>query len=314
MRKTPLAFFAYNRPSHADMALRSLARCRRISECQVILYGDAPKDEKNREGVSQTRAVLRSHAAGLGARVIERESNLGLCASISSTVTELCAEYGGVIVLEDDLLVRPDFVDYMLLGLDKYQDESRVLQISGFLYNIPVKTQYDGFFIPLTTTWGWATWKRAWDSFSMAPEGVEKWLADERNTKGFDLGLEGRPYSSMLRDRMAGRNDSWGIYWWFAVHRQGGLVLYPKSSLVYNNGFDGSGVHCAPGSRFDGLAPDDLDKPSLGFPIALPGSTAADMEVFGEICRYLRTVGVRAAPPGLKERIKRFIRRINVLE
>ena len=41
-------------------ALRRLAGCRRISEVQVILYSDAPKDEKSREAVSQTRAVLRA--------------------------------------------------------------------------------------------------------------------------------------------------------------------------------------------------------------------------------------------------------------
>ena len=301
-----MAFFAYNRPSHTEAALRRLAACRRISEVQVILYSDAPKNEKSREGVELTRGVLREHATGLGARIVERETNMGLCGSISSAVTQLCAEYGRVIVLEDDLQVRPDFVDFMLQGLEKYRDEEKVMQISGFLYDIPVDAAGDGFFIPLTTTWGWATWRRAWESFSLAPEGVERWLADEGNTKGFDLGLDSRPYSSMLKDRLAGRNDSWGIFWWYAVHRKKGLVLYPKSTLVYNVGFDGSGTHCAPGSGFGAEGVADLDKPSLGNPITLPSIVEADVKVFGGVCGYLRA----SAPPppaGWKGTLKRLL-------
>ncbi len=46
---------------------------------------------------------------------------------------------------------------------------------------------------------------------------------------------------------MSGRNDSWGILWWYAVSRQKRLVVYPSQSLVWNGGFDGSGIHCGNG-------------------------------------------------------------------
>jgi hypothetical protein len=52
------------------------------------------------------------------------------------------------------------------------------------------------------------------------------------------------PYYEMLKQRFSGKNDSWAILWWYAVFKAGGLVLYPKRSLVWVGGFDGSGTHC----------------------------------------------------------------------
>ncbi len=74
---------------------------------------------------------------------------------------------------------------------------------------------------------------------------------------------------AMLEDRLAGRNDSWGILWWYAVSRCGGEVVYPGKSLVWNAGFDGSGVHCGSGSALgqkDALPPANSLAVDLTFP------------------------------------------------
>ena len=99
------------------------------------------------------------------------------------------------------------------------------------------------FLLPVTTTWGWATWQRAWQHLSWLPKDLEVAKHDEEWLRMFDLNKT-CTFSTILEDRLAGRNDSWGILWWYAVSRRNGLVVYPKQSLVWNGGFDGSGIHC----------------------------------------------------------------------
>jgi hypothetical protein len=245
-KKTPVAVFTYNRPEHTERAMQALSRCDGVEGFELFLYSDAPRTEAHLADVQRTRMVLRKWAAILGAQIIERPQNLGLAKSIGGTVTELCDIYGRVVVIEDDLIVSPDFLTFMRSSLEHYENHHEVMQVAGFTLSPPNDCSTDTFLLPVTSTWGWATWQRAWKSFSWVPEDLEQARAD---VEWLDLfNLHGTcSFSAMLEARLAKRNDSWGILWWYAVSRQRGLVLYPATSLVWNGGFDGSGIHCGDG-------------------------------------------------------------------
>lgn len=286
--KTPIALFTYNRPTHTDRALNSLSKCDRLNECILYIFCDGIKKPEHKEGVETTRSVVSEWAKKLNANVINRENNLGLAKSIVTGVTDLCKTYRKVIVLEDDLIVSPDFIDYMLQGLEKYQNEANVYQISGYMFPVDNPDTPDAFFLPLTTTWGWATWERAWKIFDWHPLEYEKLLADKKTKNAFDLD-DSYPYSKMLKDRMNGENDSWGILWWFAVFKANGLVLYPKKSLVVNNGFDGTGTHC--GNTTSNLnSMDNLEFKQLSNPLILPDKIISYSINFLRVISYLKSV------------------------
>src|SRR5690606_25831864 len=40
-----------------------------------------------------------------------------------------------------------------------------------------------------------------------------------------------------------GKINSWAIRWYLSIFNKGGLVLYPKYSMIQNIGTDGSGTH-----------------------------------------------------------------------
>ena len=110
--KTPLAVFAYNRPQHLRQLFDSLLKCARLDECQVHIFCDGPKKPEQVENVRTVREVAREIASQVKeARLIEREENLGLARSIVTGVTELCELYGRVIVLEDDFILHPFFLE-----------------------------------------------------------------------------------------------------------------------------------------------------------------------------------------------------------
>jgi len=187
LRVTPVALFIYNRPAHTKLVLDSLSRCRRLDECLLRIYCDGPKRPEDSTAVGEARQVAREWAARLHAEVIERETNLGLAQSVISGVSELCASYGRVIVVEDDFILSPSFLDYMLLALDRYADEPKVYQISGYMYPIQHATKPDAFFLPLTTTWGWATWARAWQIFDGNAGDAGNLLRDPEVRRRFNL-------------------------------------------------------------------------------------------------------------------------------
>ncbi len=241
--KTPVALFTYNRPSHTQRGLEALSNCSRIDECKFYFFSDGPRTEAVRPQVDATRGVLKQWARRFNAKVIDRSENMGLAKSIVSGVTQLCRQYGCVIVLEDDLVVGPDFLHYMLESLGRYENEEKVMQIGGFTVSRPDNLLTDVFLLPVTTTWGWATWQRAWQHFSWQPKDLDSTKLDLEWRRLFDLNGT-CSFSDMLEDRLANHNDSWGILWWYAVSRMRGLVAYPRNSLVWNGGFDGTGVHC----------------------------------------------------------------------
>jgi hypothetical protein len=283
-KKTPVALFTYNRPDHTGRLLDSLSRCHRLDEIQLTIYCDGAKSEADRASVEASRTLVQSRAALFKAELVERPEHLGLAKSIVAGVSDLCRAYGRVIVVEDDLVLSPDFIDYMLQALDRYQDAPQVYQVSGFMFPIDLPATTDAIFLPLTTTWGWATWARAWQRFEWQPTGILDALDDPAVQRQFDL--KGTyPYTAMLRDRLAGRNDSWGILWWWTVFQKRGIVLYPKESLVVNEGFDGSGVHC--GNRTNSGNRAYSVGREMNRPFLFPSDMTTDEVVLGEVIKHM---------------------------
>ena len=315
-KKTPVAIFAYNRPDHTLRSLTALSKCRRFSECEFYLYSDGAKTDAASGEVETTRVVLQDWAAAHDAQVIEQPQNLGLAKSVVTGVTDLCARYGRVIVVEDDLIVSPDFLHFMIESLDHYETDEQVMQVGGFTLSPPANLATDAFLLPVTTTWGWGTWQRAWKQFAWVPAELEATKRDEAWQNLFNLN-GACAFSSMLEDRLAGKNDSWGILWWYAVSRSRGLVAYPTRSLVWNGGFDGSGIHCGSG---DFLNQGDVPSYSMKvLPTALhfPDAIKFEMEQLTQLEAFFRsklTSSTLAAPEhGLwkvvQHRLKNIARR-----
>jgi GT2 family glycosyltransferase len=186
--KTPVVIFAYNRPRHLRQLFDSLLQCTRLDECQVHIFCDGAKKPEHDPGVQAARQSVDKFAPSLNATVVKREHNVGLARSIVSGVTELCEQYGRVIVLEDDFILHPFFLDFMLQSLDCFADEEQVAQIAGFTFPIQTPPKPDSFFLPLTTSWGWTTWQRAWKLFSWETESALQILdADLQMRSRFDL-------------------------------------------------------------------------------------------------------------------------------
>jgi hypothetical protein len=175
--------------------------------------------------------------------IIEAPANRGLAASITAGATQRCDEFGRVIVVEDDLIVVPCTLTWFNSALDRYKNDSKVWQISAHQFSVPeFSNREDGLFLRLTTSWGWATWKRAWDRYDPKAVGWERLKSDATLARDFDIGGT-YPYARMLIDQMEGRVDSWAIRWWWSMFREGGMALFPPRSLLQNIGHEVTATH-----------------------------------------------------------------------
>jgi hypothetical protein len=254
----PIAFFAFNRPQHAQATLAALAANDGVAETDLHVFVDGARDEA--EG-AQVAAVVRVAEAASGfrsVRVHASPTNLGLYRAITTGVSAVVAEVGRVIVVEDDILVAPEFLQYMNDALDRYDADARIGAIHG--YAPPLEGLPEFFFLRGGDCWGWATWADRWRLFDPDATRLLHEIVERGQLDAFaDVhGIQGLRH---LIRRSANRNQSWAAHWNASLFLASRLSLHPGASFVQNIGNDGTGTHSATSDhyatalrrRFDGL-------------------------------------------------------------
>lgn len=256
MSLAPIALFVYNRPAHTRQTVEALQKNVLAKESDLITYSDALKNSDDAEAVREVRQYINQIEGFKSVTIVERETNFGLARSIIDGVTKVVNERGRIIVLEDDLIVSPYFLDYMNRALELYSNEEKVMQISANMFPISSSEVLpETFFCKMTTSWGWGTWDRAWRKFEPDADKLIKMIIAKGLRKEFDMGYS---YFQMLEMQARGEVNSWAIRWYASVFLAGGLCLHPSATLVVNIGHDGSGTHCGSVSDYDVSLPNKM--------------------------------------------------------
>ena len=245
----PIVVFTYNRPEHTLRAFNALLKNPLANESDIIIYSDSAKTANHNKAVDEVRSFLSEITGFRSKKVIHRDKTFGLAESIIQGVTEVLQESEKVIVLEDDMVVSPYFLEYMNEALEQFVEDDRVISVHGYVYPVDFELP-EAFFVKGADCWGWATWRRGWEIFE--PNG--QFLLDELKRRHLiqEFDYNGAyHFSNMLKDQIKGANDSWAIRWHASAFLAGKLTLYPGRSLVHNSGNDGSGTHCGTSDSMD---------------------------------------------------------------
>ena len=248
MSYAPILLFVYNRPEHTRRCIERLLKNSLASESNLFIYADGAKDSTLQEAVNEVRNYIRSIQGFKQITLMERSENWGLARNIINGVTTQVNRYGKVIVLEDDLVVAPYFLQFMNDALEVYKNEPRVghIQACDFTQDSSLPAT---FLIKWTGSWGWATWDRAWKHFNPNGNELLQELEERKLTHVFDFnGKYG--FTRMLRRQIEGKNNSWAIRWNASLFLKDILSLNVGRSLVQNEGFDGSGTNCGGGGLY----------------------------------------------------------------
>ena len=238
----PVAFFVYKRFDHTKRTFEALAANPFASESDLFIFSDGPQNEHVIDDVQRVREYVRQVKGFKTITLIEHKQNQGLAKSLIDGISRLCNQFGRVIVIEDDVLVSPNFIEFMNDALEKYAYEDQVFSICGF-WPLPFNPKYnEAFFLNYFAAWGWGTWKRAWDYYDYKASGWENLLKDKRMAWDFDL--QGRyHFSNMLLTQAKGELKTWDIQWLWTIYHRKKLCLFPPYSITSNIGFDDMGSH-----------------------------------------------------------------------
>ena len=246
--RSPILLFVYNRLTHTQRCVESLLKNTLSPESKLYIYSDGAKTIDQQPAVEEVRQYIRSIQGFKQITIIERNENWGLARNIIDGVTTQVKQFGKVIVLEDDLVVAPYFLQFMNDALETYKDEPQVghIQACDFTQDPSLP---DTFLIKWTGSWGWATWDRAWKHFNPNGKELLEELIQRKLTHTFDFnGKYG--FTRMLRRQIEGKNNSWAIRWNASLFLKNILSLNVGRSLVQNEGFDGSGTNCGGGGLY----------------------------------------------------------------
>ncbi len=272
MQKPPVVFLVFNRPG---VTAEVFAAIRAYRPAQLFVVCDAPRAHKTGEA-EKVAAVRRLITDGVDwpceLHCDFAEQNLGCRDRIASGLNAVFARVESAIILEDDCLPSPGFFTYCEAMLERYRDDARIVHIGGTNMIAPYhqdRTSY--WFTRHSWIWGWATWRRAWETYDFTMSTWRERLPLMTST--FASRWESQYWLSTWDEarRDLQKANTWGFPWMYSCRSSGGLSILPRENLIRNLGFSADSTH----TRED-MNRLDLSLGRFEGPIVHPSTVAAD--------------------------------------
>lgn len=243
----PILLFCYKRLDTLIQTVEALQKNFIAMESDLVIFSDAAKGQTDLDQVNSVRMYIAQISGFKSVTVSYASTNKGLANSIIDGVTSALQFYDAVIVVEDDLVTTPNFLNFMNQALLKYKNELTVNAISGFTFDMNKDFKSCAYFLNRPWPWTWATWRNRWQNIDWSVSDYNLFSIDTQCKKEF--AKLGSDVNSMLRKQMAGKLDSWAIRWTYHQFRTKSLCLYPPVSMVKNIGFGELATHTKGSSR-----------------------------------------------------------------
>jgi hypothetical protein len=271
-RLAPVALFVFNRPDLLANAVDSLLQNRLCADTDLYVFSDAPRAGRP-DDLAKVAAVRNFVHQIKGFREIYvdyRKTNIGVRMNVRQGIDTVLRDHDRVIVLEDDLLYAPNFLDYMNNALELYRDEPRVWCVNGCSLSpkrlsIPATWPFDAYFLPRNNSYGWGIWKDRWEMVDFDLKRQTRAVRSREAREKVDQA--GNDLLPMLRDAALGRVDSWAVSLSVSLALTNGLCITPVRSFVACQP-NAAGIHV---SAADERVADYIESPKwpLRFPVEI---------------------------------------------
>lgn len=282
--KVPVLLIFFNREDEVQQVIDAI---RKYAPEKMYLASDGGRTEKEHQKVLRIREkVKQSIDWECQIKCLFSDKNLGCQWGPITAVNWIFENEDRCIILEDDCVPDDLFFGYCEQLLERYADNKSVWMVSGenYLGDDSMFGKADYTFSLRTETWGWATWKRAWEKcdFRLRAWPVykkEKVLSHTYYMKYFDE-LE---YMTKQLDNIYRQRDRsiWDYQWRFHMIINSGLCIIPRRNLITNIGWGETATHTKFKSRIW-----DVPTGGLNFPLQHPACAIANADFdrkYGEL-------------------------------
>lgn len=179
MIEPAIVVIAYNRKKPLRRLLKSIAEAHYPSKNITLHISIDASDQL------KVKELAENFEWKFGDKVIDlKTENLGLLKHILEC-GELTNIYESIIVLEDDLVVAPNFYNYSIQANNFYSDDEKIAGVSLFTYSSeennfypfqPIQDKGNVHFIQVASSWGQSWTNAQWSKF-------KSWLIENPNGK-----------------------------------------------------------------------------------------------------------------------------------
>jgi hypothetical protein len=295
--KSPVALIIFNRAELTRKVFGIIAAARPE---KLFIIADGPRigNEDDVQKCEATRKVVENVDWDCEVHRNYSDVNLGCGVRPASGISWVFEHTDRAVILEDDCIPDPGFFRFCDELLERYKDDERVMQINGMNFQIGERRTEDSYYFSrFPLTWGWATWKRAWDHYDY---GISQW-ADLRKTD-FPMQITGNEdattywrhnFEDAWQKVQAADYHAWDYQWTLIFWTQNGLSVSPRDNLVSNIGFGEEATHTKSKNNVFGYSPLVAMEFPLTHPANMLPNIAADQFFVSEVAKKVRYVEKR---------------------
>ena len=164
-------------------------------------------------------------------------TNKGLKKNLYTAIENMAFSHDLLMFLEDDLIIRPNFDLYLESAISKLIS-CEITSASLYSYPDVYSIRKSDFTMVGADCWGFIISQAKWRDFMAFKD--YRYLNWIQRLRFNFFGTYN--FYTLYKEALDGKNWAVLFYYWAFVNSE--RVLYPKESLVYNNGLDGSGINC----------------------------------------------------------------------
>lgn len=214
---------------------------------RLYIAADGARDANEGEEVkvqSVREYILSNINWDCEVKTLFRDANEGCKLAVSGAIDWFFDNEEMGIILEDDCLPTQSFFWFCEELLEKYKDDTRVGQVSGFNPLNSFNSLDDSYlFSKFGPIWGWASWRRAWSHYDVKIEQWPKVKSDGIIDLMTDSKKETLWRTKLFDNIYAEKIDTWDYQWSFSKLINSELSIVPSRNLIQNIGFGDESTH-----------------------------------------------------------------------
>jgi len=256
---TAVLFMAFNRPATTEKVFDAI---RKAKPTKLYLSVDGPRRDVEGEiaQVEKVQNIVSNIDWPCEVKKLFRKENKGCKNAVSGAISWFFEHEEMGIILEDDCLPSQSFFPYCSELLERYKNDLRVAQISGFNYGYNnKKLKYDYIFSKYAMIWGWATWRDRWEKYSLELGNLDEVKESDQLSLLFGRSELARKLRQFDRVKSGGV-DTWDYQWSYMMLINNQFTIIPKNNLILNIGFGEDSTHTSGKNLYERLLLEEIPK------------------------------------------------------
>lgn len=265
--ETAILMIVFCRPETTSKVFEAVRNAR---PKRLYIACDAPINKQGQIKQNQVLDIFKQVDWNCKVRLLKQDHNLGCSLGPFKAISWFFEHEEEGIILEDDIVPSPEFFEFCTEMLQKYRNNDKIMSISGwnyFYHGVKTDYKYSYYFSRLTSSWGWATWRRSWKRTDLKLESISN-AEFESILEDFHFSKRTKRFYTFIFKKIKERYDnlkSWDYQFQFSGWKHRSFTIQPMKNLTQNIGVGEGATHGMPTHILN-------NKPQKIYPLSYPSN------------------------------------------